>query len=76
MKMTINSRKLGRVITFSRPGPSYIYADLNGQSGTLGRQICDGGRTMGSTIAYDGNDQTRFEEICRRWYRAHIRGIE
>lgn len=74
MEMQITSRKLGRTITFSRPGSSYIYADLNGQPGTLGKQICAGGDTVGSTISYDGADQERFEAICRRWYRAHIRG--
>lgn len=70
---TINSRKLNKAITFSRPGKSYIFADLNGQSGTLGNQICRGGSTMGSTLSYDGDDQEQFEKICRNWYRSHIR---
>ena len=74
MEMQINSRKLGRTITFSRPGASYIFADLNGKSGTLGCQICSGGGTMGSTLSYDGDDQAQFAAICRRWYRAHVRG--
>lgn len=74
MEMKINSRKLGRTITFSRPGSSYIFADLNGQPGTLGCQICSGGGTMGSTLSYSGDDQAQFEAICRRWYRAHVRG--
>lgn len=73
MEMTIKSRKLAQSITFSRPGSSYIYADLNGQPGTLGRQICDGGGTMGSTLSYDGASQAEFERICRRWYRAYMR---
>lgn len=71
MKLTIKSRKLNCEITFSRPGKSYIFADLNGESGTLGYQICEGGRTMGSTLSYDGDDQAEFEAICRRWYRAY-----
>ena len=74
MEMQIVSRKLGRTLTFSRPGSSYIFVDLNGHSGTLGRQICRGGYTMGDTLAYSGSDQTAFEAVCRRWYRAHIRG--
>jgi len=73
MELKINSRKLGRTITFSRPGSSYIFADLNGKSGTLGCQICRGGGTMGSTLSYSGDDQAQFEAICRRWYRAHVR---
>ena len=70
---TINSRKLNKTITFSRPGKSYIFADLNGQPGTLGNQICQGGSTMGSTLSYDGDDQEQFEKICRNWYRSYLR---
>lgn len=73
MEMQIKSRKLGRTITFSRPGSSYIYADLNGQPGTLGVQICRGGGTMGNTLSYDGDDQGQFDAICRRWYKSYIR---
>lgn len=73
MKMQINSRKLGRTITFSRSGSSYIYADLNGQPGTLGVQICRGGNTSGNTLTYEGDDQSKFEVICRSWYRAYMR---
>ena len=73
MVLTIKSRNLGRTITFSRPGSSYIFADLNGRPGTLGCQICRGGGTMGSTLSCDGDDLSRFDAICRRWYRAHVR---
>lgn len=71
MELTIKSRKLNREITFSRPGSSYIFADLNGKSGTMGNQICAGGSTMGSTLSYDGDDQAEFDAICRRWYRSY-----
>ena len=73
MQMTIKSKKLGCPIVFSRPGRGYIFVNLNGGSGTLGTQICQGGTTMGSTISYDGCDPMRFEAICRRWYRAAMR---
>ena len=72
MEFTIKSRKLNSEITFSRPGNHYIYADLNGQEGTLGNQICDGGRTMGTTVGYSGDDQEQFEKICKRWHRAYV----
>lgn len=72
MKLTIKSRKLNRTITFSRPGASYIYADLNGQSGTLGKQICARGGLMGNTMTYSGDDEAKFAAICRRWYRAFV----
>ena len=72
MELTIKSRKLNAEIKFSRPANYYIYVDLGGKPGTLGNQICDGGRTMGNTIGCSG-DQEQFEKICRRWYRAYIR---
>ncbi|WP_168403387.1 hypothetical protein [Erwinia amylovora] len=73
MKMTIKSRKLNSEITFSRPGGHYIYAKMKGQPGTFGDQICKGGRTLGSTVGYSGEDQEQFEKVCRNWYRAFIR---
>ena len=73
MEMTIKSRILDRKITFTRPGSSYIYADLNGQPGILGNQICRGGSTTGSTLSYSGDSQEEFERICRNWYRACLR---
>lgn len=73
MKLNLNSKALGKIITFSRPGSSYVYADFNGQPGTLGNQICHGGGMMGSTITYDGSEQAEFEKICRNWFRAYLR---
>ena len=75
MELKIKSRIIGSTITFTRPGSDYIYADINGKPGTLGCQICSGGGTSGSTLSYSGNDQTQFETICRRWYRAHVRHL-
>ena len=72
MNITINSRKLNQALTFSRPGPNYIYVDINGQPGTLGRQICSGGSLMGGTITYAGSDEAEFARICRNWYRSYI----
>lgn len=72
MELKITSRKTGLTITFSRPGKEYIWADLNGKSGTLGLQICHGGGTEGSTMSYSGEDQVEFEAICRRWYKAYM----
>lgn len=73
MELTINSKKLGRKIKFSQPGRHYIYVDLNGQPGTLGNQICAGGKLLGSTIGYDGDDQNEFKRVCRNWYRQYLR---
>lgn len=76
MELKIKSRKLGLTITFYRPGSSYIFADLNGKHCTLGCQICNGGGTMGDTLSYSGDDQSQFEAICRRWYRAYTKCIQ
>lgn len=75
MEATINSRKLGRTITFSRPGKAYVFADLNGEPGTLGKQICHGGALSGSTVEYHGDSDEEFERIVRRWYRSYIRNL-
>ena len=72
MELKIKSRKLGRTLTFSRPGSYYIYVDLNGQPGTLGKQICSGGSLRGETLYYSGEDEDAFARICRNWYRAFI----
>lgn len=74
MKFVLTSKILDRKVTFSRPGRSYIYADLNGKPGTLGNQICEGGAVMsGSAMTYSGDDDAEFARICRKWYRAYIR---
>lgn len=70
---TIKSRTLGKEIVFSVPGKHYIFADINGSPGTLGKQICKGGRLSGSTLAYSGNDQREFSAICLAWYKAFMR---
>lgn len=78
MEYTIKSRKLRRDITFSRPGSYYIYVDLVGQSGTLGSQICEKGRTMsGSCLGISGDGyeletQKRFESVCKAWWRRYL----
>jgi len=76
MKFQINSRKLDKIITFSRPGSSYVFIDLNGNPGTLGNQICDGGCLSGSTVTFSGEDQRGFEKVCRLWWRTYIKGLE
>jgi len=75
MELTIKSRKLNRAITFWS-GRSYIFCDLNGQPGTLGNQICAGGRMTGPTVTCAANDQWDFERECRKWYRQFTRANE
>ena len=75
MEFTINSRRLEKIVTFSTPGTSYIYVDLNEQSGTLGNQICEGGSTAGSTMTYCGTDDKVFSAICRNWFSQYLRKL-
>jgi len=73
MQVTIKSRKLNTELTFSRPSKSYIFVNINGKEGTLGKQICHGGSLSGSTISYFGDNDTEFEAIVRKWYRSYLR---
>ena len=73
MELKIKSKRLDKVLTFSRPGGSYIFVDLNGREGTLGRQICEGGHLGGPALFYDGDDEAQFKKICRNWYRSYVR---
>ncbi len=69
MELTIYCPELHRDLTFSRPGMDYIYLDINNKPGTLGRQICEGGKFLGSTLGYQGDNQEHFNETCTDWYR-------
>jgi len=73
MKLTIFSKRLGREVTFSRPGSDYLYVDLNGQPGCLGKQLCDGGYLSGSTVGYGGDSEEEFAGVCRQWWRNYLR---
>lgn len=67
MELTIKSRKLNKTVTFfklSFKETSYIWVDLNGKKGTLGKQICKGGYLQGEAITSTDQD---FEKICKRW---------
>ena len=66
MQLQIDSKKFGRVITFTRPsGTEYLYADVNGKAGTLGLQL----HRNGSALAYGGGDESEFQRLVRNWYR-------
>ena len=77
MRFSINSRKLGGVVEFSRPGSEYIYVDFSEKNpGSLGHQICYGGGFSGATMSYGGEDMEKFERICRNWFRNYLKGME
>jgi hypothetical protein len=75
MKITINSKKMKQAIDFSRPGSGYIHVDMSGDGsnpGSLGMQICDGGKLIGNTISYYGDNEETFGRLCRNWFRAYL----
>ena len=67
MHLIINSKKLGKKITFSRIGEQYIYVD----------GIVDGVSDVGKIngISYAGDDKRTFIHICLRWFRSYTRDI-
>jgi len=73
LEYTIKSRKLQREVTFSIPGKSYVYVDLNNKQGALGNQICTGGELTGSTIIFQGENEDLFKKTCRRWWELFLK---
>ena len=70
---TLHSKRINRTITFSRPGKSAVYVDMTPDQkwpGTLGEQLCEGGKREGDTISFCGKDQDDFKKLCRKWLRA------
>ena len=66
-RFTIKTRTNGNMVFFVPDNGGYVRLESDGKSGTLGRQICDGGRFHGSTIMATADTH---EAKCRRWYRA------
>lgn len=75
MEYTINSKKLGKKITFSSQNSGYIFVDTNGKPGLLGDQICQGGKFTGPTLFHIGEDEELFKKICKRWYKKHVSNL-
>lgn len=71
LRLEIRSSRLGRKVVFTRPGKSYIFVDLNNQSGTLGVQPL---KKCGATLSYSGNDQAEFSRVCKNWFKLYIKG--
>lgn len=71
-QLTLKSRKTGQTFNFWMPlDGGYIRLESEGSSGTLGKQICQGGGFMGNTLS--ATPET-FEKTCRTWYKAHMKG--
>jgi len=70
MRLTITPRdKSAEPLDFFCPdGGGYVRLESAGCPGTLGRQICYGGRFTGNTIRAD--TEAAFHREARAWYRA------
>lgn len=70
---TYTLKSEGQEITFSNIGSAgYVYCDMGNRRnhGTLGRQICKGGRFTGSTLTASDDDLPR---VVRNWLKAYYR---
>jgi len=68
-RFTIKTRTNGDIDFFVPDAGGYVRLESGvNHSGTLGRQICEGGGFMGSTIMAD---EKTLEAKARHWYRAY-----
>ena len=68
-RLVINSKVFGEQSFFMPDNGGYIRLESEGKSGTLGAQICDGGKFSGSTISAS---PASFERECRKWHKARL----
>lgn len=78
MELIIKSKKLNRSLIFYKKMngetiKSYIFVNLNGNSGCLGKQLCEHGLLIGATIACTDRD---FKKECRKWYRQFVKNVD
>lgn len=69
-RFVINSKIFGVCSFFVPDNGGYVRLELDGKSGTLGRQICQGGGFMGNTLS--GCPES-LENIARLWHKARLR---
>jgi hypothetical protein len=67
-RFTIKTRTNGDMEFWVRDEGGYVRLESDGCTGTLGRQICEGGGFMGATVMADAQS---LEAKARRWYRAY-----
>lgn len=73
LELTINSRKLGQVLTFTRPNHYYVYLSIDGAEPV---QICDKGKFSGSVLGYCEDSPDKFANICKNWYRQYTVNLQ
>lgn len=73
MELSINTRNYGQQVFFMSDNGGYIFLEQPGRPGTMGKQICQGGKYTGGTLS--ATPET-FERVCRTWHRAHMQEIK
>lgn len=68
MELTLTSRKLKLSVTFFKNygDNACIYANLNGKTGTQGKQLLDK-----KDYALEASDSD-FEKVCKSWFKKYI----
>lgn len=67
-RFTIKTRTNGNMEFFVPDDGGYVRLESGANHGSLGQQICDGGRLRGSTISANA---ASLEDTARRWYRSY-----
>ena len=72
---TISTRNHGPATFFVRDSviagdSGYVYLELAGNRGTLGRQICAGGDFRGNCLTATVES---LEKVARAWHRKHLK---
>lgn len=67
MKVELYSERLGRTLTFTKPGGCYVHVDLNDGVHEAPVPICQGGKLTGAYIGDVRYDIRVLESIAERW---------
>ena len=67
---TIKSRHHGDKTFFVPDTGGYVRLEIGRSHGTLGTQICEGGRFRGNTITADSDT---LPAVARKWWKQHLK---
>lgn len=68
MDLTIKTRDFGPLNFWMPAEGGYVFLTRPGRPGSLGDQICKGGKLTGSTLSATPES---FAAVCRAWVRAY-----
>jgi hypothetical protein len=71
MRFSINTRDEGKLEFWAPDNGGYIRLESPNNSGTLGQQICDGGRFMGNTLSA-GSSLESLARVARAWRKQQL----